>query len=334
MEYIAYTCNACNMHPLRAIGLTATAEDVYLALVQRDPTTPAALAGILRVTPDAVVEAARELTELGLVEPDDEGLVACPPRTALDALAEIRAKELGALRDSADELARFWRDHHAEGPGYIEIVRTDEAGEALVRRVQDEATHQVRALSIGPSGRLAVPPTVAPGCLEALARGVAYSVVYGTRVLRDPIGREAIQTCVNLGERARVFPNVALNLKICDDRFAVVAAPARDHQRRHHIAVQRSALLDGLIGVFESYWQMAVPLPAGDEPMGDVGAAPTDDARQLLTYLSGGLTDEFIARELGVSERTVARRIARLQEVLGAQTRFQLGVQASRRGWL
>ncbi|MFI6060373.1 hypothetical protein [Streptomyces sp. NPDC051286] len=38
--------------------------------------------------------------------------------------------------------------------------------------------------------------------------------------------------------------------------------------------------------------------------------------------------------ELGVSERTVARRIARLQEVLGAQTRFQLGVQAGRRGWL
>ncbi|MFE7393699.1 response regulator transcription factor [Streptomyces sp. NPDC057582] len=65
-----------------------------------------------------------------------------------------------------------------------------------------------------------------------------------------------------------------------------------------------------------------------------VGDAPTDDTRQLLTYLSGGLTDESIARELGVSERTVARRIARLQEVLGAQTRFQLGVQASRRGWL
>ncbi|WP_406423841.1 LuxR C-terminal-related transcriptional regulator [Streptomyces sp. NBC_00873] len=322
------------MHPLRAIGLTATAEDVYLALVQRGPTTSAALAGILRVPPGAVGAAAGELSGLGLVEPDGGRFVARPPRAALDALAEIRAKELGALRDSADELSRFWRDHHAEGPGYIEIVRTEEAREALARRVQDEAVHQVRALSIGPSGRLAAPPEVAPGCLEALARGVAYSVVYGARVLRDPIGREAIQTCVNLGERARVFPNVALNLMICDDRFAVVAAPARDAQRRHHIAVQRSALLDGLIGVFEAYWQMAVPLPAGDEVMDDVGAAPTDDARQLLTYLSGGLTDESIAREFGVSERTVARRIARLQEVLGAQTRFQLGVQASRRGWL
>jgi hypothetical protein len=33
-----------------------------------------------------------------------------------------------------------------------------------------------------------------------------------------------------------------------------------------------------------------------------------------------------------VSERTVARRISRLPETLGSQTRFQLGVQASRQG--
>jgi hypothetical protein len=31
---------------------------------------------------------------------------------------------------------------------------------------------------------------------------------------------------------------------------------------------------------------------------------------------------------------TVARRISRLQEIRGAQTRFQLRVQASRHGWL
>ncbi|MFE7245471.1 hypothetical protein [Streptomyces sp. NPDC057580] len=85
------------MRPLRAIGLTATAEDTYLALVQRGPTTSAALASILRVTPDAVDAAAGELTGLSLVEPDGERLVACPPRAALDALSEIRAKELVGL---------------------------------------------------------------------------------------------------------------------------------------------------------------------------------------------------------------------------------------------
>ncbi|MEV7234393.1 LuxR C-terminal-related transcriptional regulator [Streptomyces sp. NPDC051020] len=98
--------------------------------------------------------------------------------------------------------------------------------------------------------------------------------------------------------------------------------------------MQRSDLLYGLIDLFESFWQMAVPLSAQGEPTDDAGPDPTQETRQLLTYLSGGLTDGAIARELGVSERTVARRITRLQEVLGARTRFQLGIQATRHGWI
>lgn len=78
MELIAYACNDSNMHPLRVIGLTATAEDIYLALVQRGPAPPAGLASTLRVTPDAVRAAADELTGLGLLEPDGERLVARP----------------------------------------------------------------------------------------------------------------------------------------------------------------------------------------------------------------------------------------------------------------
>ncbi|MEU6019114.1 hypothetical protein ABZ826_35370 [Streptomyces sp. NPDC047515] len=83
---------------------------------------------------------------------------------------------------------------------------------------------------------------MAPGCREALTRGVAYSVVYGAQVLRDPLGRDAIQACVTLGERARVFPNVALNLFTCDDRFAVISAPPHDHQWRHHITAHELPL--------------------------------------------------------------------------------------------
>ncbi|NUS62020.1 MAG: AsnC family transcriptional regulator [Saccharothrix sp.] len=47
-----------------------------------------------------------------------------------------------------------------------------------------------------------------------------------------------------------------------------------------------------------------------------------------------GATDRAIARELGVSERTVHRRIARLQALLGAHSRFQLGVFVAARKWL
>ena len=42
----------------------------------------------------------------------------------------------------------------------------------------------------------------------------------------------------------------------------------------------------------------------------------------------------MIARKLGISLRTVRRRMAELMSDLGADTRFQAGVEAVRRGWL
>jgi predicted DNA-binding transcriptional regulator YafY len=56
--------------------------------------------------------------------------------------------------------------------------------------------------------------------------------------------------------------------------------------------------------------------------------------RSRIVRFTTFVNAESFAREFGVSERTIARRIGRLQEVLGEQTRFQLGVQASRQGWL
>ena len=54
----------------------------------------------------------------------------------------------------------------------------------------------------------------------------------------------------------------------------------------------------------------------------------------LLRQLLSGAKDEQIARTMGLSLRTVRRRIAELMIELGADTRFQAGAEAVRRGWL
>ncbi|QIM22685.1 hypothetical protein G7075_18630 [Phycicoccus sp. HDW14] len=78
---------------------------------------------------------------------------------------------------------------------------------------------------------------------------------------------------------------------------------------------------------FDLAWRHAVPVP-GPRDAGDAGDA---DPR-LVDLLELGLKDEAIARHLGVSLRTVRRRVARLMSVNGVDTRFQLGwVLASRR---
>lgn len=70
---------------------------------------------------------------------------------------------------------------------------------------------------------------------------------------------------------------------------------------------------------------------------GSIPSAPeaiTTDDRRLLLLLNGGLKEGSIASQLGVSVRTVERRITRIMETLSVQTRFQLGMEVSRRGWL
>jgi DNA-binding NarL/FixJ family response regulator len=54
----------------------------------------------------------------------------------------------------------------------------------------------------------------------------------------------------------------------------------------------------------------------------------------VLRLLASGLTDEAVARKVGLSARTVRRTIASLSDRLQANSRFQAGAQAVRRGWI
>jgi DNA-binding CsgD family transcriptional regulator len=80
-----------------------------------------------------------------------------------------------------------------------------------------------------------------------------------------------------------------------------------------------------LRSLFEELWGRAVPMPWG---------RGGDGAVQVLRLAAQGMCDESIARQLGVSVRTVRARFADAMARLGAQSRFHAGVEAARRGWL
>ncbi|WP_247597705.1 LuxR C-terminal-related transcriptional regulator [Streptomyces sp. RKND-216] len=54
----------------------------------------------------------------------------------------------------------------------------------------------------------------------------------------------------------------------------------------------------------------------------------------MLDLLTEGMTDEAVARQLGVSVRTTRRITAELMQRLGARSRFEAGVLAAGRGWV
>ena len=103
--------------------------------------------------------------------------------------------------------------------------------------------------------------------------------------------------------------------------------------------VDATGLMEALTTAFEILWTRAIPLlpwdedgvrPAADHPAGYVD--PVD--RKILSLLLAGLTDDAVARTLGLGTRTVQRRIRALMDQFGAQTRLQRGWAVSQQGVL
>ena len=97
------------------------------------------------------------------------------------------------------------------------------------------------------------------------------------------------------------------------------------------LLVHPSGLLDLVNAMFEETWRTSIRVVEGDS-----GLAPDEDAvdRDLLNLLLLGMTDAAAGAQLGISVRTVQRRVADLMETAGVTTRIQLGAEAVRRAWI
>jgi DNA-binding NarL/FixJ family response regulator len=111
---------------------------------------------------------------------------------------------------------------------------------------------------------------------------------------------------------------------IVDEAIAVAAGQGTP-SRGVAMVVEEPVLVQGLLCLFEATW--ATCTPATRDYL-------TQDERNLLERMADGSTDESIARRLGISDRQVRRRIARLLKQLGVSSRFAAGAEAVRRGWL
>lgn len=81
----------------------------------------------------------------------------------------------------------------------------------------------------------------------------------------------------------------------------------------------------------EFAWRLGAPWhPASTASSKSDVLEPRD--RSIIRLMAGGVSDASIARQLGISSRTVERRVRVLLDRLNATTRFQAGVQAARQG--
>lgn len=130
--------------------------------------------------------------------------------------------------------------------------------------------------------------------------------------------------------RAAAIP-LPLGMHLFDRRVAVVDTA----ERTMALTVREEVLIRALHALFEGLWTHGQVLREKSPTVEDSGQEQsTGEGRLLLQLLRDGAKDDQIARRLGVSVRTVGRKVAELLSDLEASSRFQAGVMAARRGWV
>ncbi|MFN2543362.1 MAG: helix-turn-helix domain-containing protein [Actinomycetota bacterium] len=321
---------------LEPLGMSALEEGIYRLLIDQQALPAAGIAKALGAGARETRAALGNLEAKGLVSRSPSArsdYVPVSPDMALKVLLLRREEETERLRGTVDELAAQFRASLERRPPthVVELVRGRESVLRRFEQLQESAREEIVMLDRPP---YAMNVEENPGEIQALRRGVRYRVIYDRLGVQLPKVLEVAELHADAGELGRVLTDVPLKLAIADRRVAIVPVIREEPGIEGVIVVHESALLDAIAGFFEMLWAKADPLGAAtrsDPDLGGGGSPAATDA-QILDLLALGMKDQAIARLLGVTLRTVARRVKRLMEDLGADTRFQAGMRAVQRG--
>ena len=318
---------------LSLLGVSDDGARVYCSLLEDGSANVAELAISHSTSDETIHDILAELIDAGLVGrsgPTGDRFAPVPPEAGLKVLTARRESEVNsAMVATLNAYAEFRRTRLSPATDHLVEVVTGPAMLERVEQAERNVHHEVR--------RLDSPPYYMPGTgndteLDHLAQGIRYRVVYSQSSLeQDGYLDGNVLPCMKAGEHARVLHDVPVKLSIVDDTMALVSLPIGEADvNRSLLIVRPSSLFSALTGLFELAWRAALPIM----PTGEAGIRLEPIEQRLLALLSAGVADETIIRTLRISRRTFFRYLERLQARAGVNSRFQLGVQAVRTGWL
>jgi DNA-binding CsgD family transcriptional regulator len=326
---------------LEVAGLDTAQESAYRALLGLSAASEAELAehlGTTQAETTAILLALEAGGMVSVVPGAPPRFRATPPDLALGPLLHSREQELREIRGQIAQLTHEYRSRtalHATNE-LVEVVSGARAIALRFEQLQRDARKEVRGL--------VKPPVVAVSAQEneleytVLAEGVRYRVIYDRELLMLPDDPYMVTRAAELGEEARIAVDLPVKLAIADDELALVPmADTLPGGEPSAVLVHPSGLLDALIALFETLWVSSTPVligRSGEIDEDDANDEPTPGDMRLISLLLAGLTDQSIAAQLGMSTRTVQRRLHDLIKITGVRTRVQLIWQATKRGWL
>ncbi|MEU5143587.1 LuxR family transcriptional regulator [Streptomyces sp. NPDC021139] len=327
--------------PMALVGLDADTEAVYRELLARGGGTAESLVTAFGLNRGQALAQLERLHHNGLLSRRSSGeYQTVDPRHALAALVESRTRQLAAVRDAATSLGELFdeaRRSSTPQPDTRTLSGAEEVGDCYYR-LKQAARREICELERPPY--LLAPNE--PLDEAAIRRGVRVRAVYAAASFDDDGGWQDLGSLVSRGEEARVVPALPVKLVLVD-RSAAMVSLTLEGGSTDCLYTEAPPLIEVLSELFDRYWAVAARLSEADTPSapgpdkaGPGGGArrPTEEERQLLALFAAGVKDDAIARQFGVSTRTLRRRIQDLYAELGTTNRFGAGVAAARRNWL
>ncbi len=300
-------------------------------------------ANALGMTRETVSISLSRLEKLGLITHREED-----PSSVIPVAPEVAAVRV--LTRGREELARY-ASGIAEVHGTLDRIidkfltlRPDtnhELSFEVMTDLRQVAAYLDSASELARDEVLTMHPTppIAPHLLDEgrernvrhAGRGLRLRTIYQRQIISMPRMQTHLNALTALGYDIRVAPVVPVRMLIFDRRRAVVPIDP-DNGLAGAIAIDGELFVRSLVAIFDFCWQNSSAShdlldEAGDQML-------TSRELAILRMLAAGIKDEKIARDLGVSLRTVTRAISELMRRLGAENRFQAGVRAAALGWI
>lgn len=323
---------------LTALGFAPAVDRIYQQVRTQSGRKLALVAAATLRTPGELLEDLAPLARAGIVRVDGDELIVEPPAEALRIMVAAQAVQaeralhrLEGLTDAmgllADEAHVAPDDHDLTLPVDGEVVTASDPAR-IWATVRDLVRHSRGDLLWLRPDQWRGPNEDRMTRLvgEALRQeGRSSRAIYPLAAVREAPAVVAARVAV--GEHVRVLPEVPSRMLVIGDTHVLL--PDRlGFADIPLVMVRETAVVEAAARWFEMLWNSA------ETPTVGRSTSRRDLRRFLLQQLATGAHDEQIARNLGISLRTVRRRVADLMRELGADTRFQAGVEAARRGWL
>ncbi|MDH6130746.1 DNA-binding CsgD family transcriptional regulator [Kitasatospora sp. MAA4] len=306
--------------------------------------TPKQAATVVGAPEEAVREAVDLLLGAGLLNESPATSSGFVPSAPAAALSRLLAGELDDLDQRRERLTFLQAvvpsiigelQSGQDQPGgsvHTELIVGAASISAALQDAAAEARTDVLSMYPGPNTPARQLEERRSRVADVIGRGVTVRTIHLTAATRGAALAQQLAQLGELGAEVRTAHTVPLQLVVVDDVLACTPVDTADGGSAA-LVTRGPALTRVFRRLFEHCWASASPL-VQERIDPREGLRPTDQQRSVLQMMAAGLKDEAIAREHGVSVRTLRRSQCALMDKLGADTRFQMGLKAQALGWL